>query len=445
MNRYSTEALDAPTIVGDATNLPHTASESFPQIPGYEILYQLGRGGMGVVYLARHKALDRRVALKTLRGTEDPELANLLLSEAKIAGRLEHPAIVPVYEVNTQRQPWFFSMGYVDGEDLAKKLSRQVMEPRAVGEMGVALAEAIVCAHRQGVLHLDIKPANILIDSQDQVKLADFGLAALHTDYAHADVQFGTPQFMSPEQAMGDKSRIGESSDIYSLGAVLYAALVGRPPIVAATTTELMGRVISQQPAPLRQFRQKIPVELEAIINKCLRKLPEERYQNAAALVTDLKAYLEGKRVLAPKPGLLQALRYQLQYHVVASRVSGTIVLMLVLLATWLFLKNVKQSTELQRLRDMEVQIVQQGQVLHGLASELSRRNQSKEADQLAAILFLLSPSTNQTEKSRDSQRFIDLAGAAGIDTRNHEALTEFAEQLIAPIRSKLPTVSEHE
>jgi serine/threonine protein kinase len=320
--------------------------DALPVVDGYEIVRELGRGGMGVVYLAKQKAINRLVALKTIRSSDDDEFAKLLLSEAHIVGKLNHPAIVPVYEANTTGDVWYFSMGLVGGSDLAHRLSRGVLSTELTAKLGVTLCDALEHAHSLGVLHLDIKPANILLENGEQPKLTDFGLSAIHRDGLNSRGIIGTPQYMSPEQAANARDEISTSSDIYSLGAVLYAMVAGRPPIISPNQDDLLLRVVSQPPTPLREFRLRIPSAFEAILLKCLQKKASQRYASMCELREDLQAFIEGKPVKARPPNLLTTLEYQLKRHVLAATVSGTATLLLLVLVGAIVYRSWTQSQE---------------------------------------------------------------------------------------------------
>ncbi len=327
---------------------------------GYEVLREIGRGGMGVVYLARQSNLDRLVAIKTFISQDLQDTrGDLLKNEARLVSRLDHPAIVPVYEVNIDASPAYFSMAYVAGENLAACISRQVLVAKRTAQLGVRIADALHHAHRANVLHLDIKPANVLLDSKGDPKLTDFGLSALLDAPEEYDGIVGTPQFMSPEQALGKNQELTVASDIYSLGAVLYACLVGRPPIVAVDSGDLILRIVSQPPVPLARFGLRVPRPLEAIVLKCLEKDPKQRYSTAEELRDDLNRFLCGDPVKARAPGVLSMLGYYLRRHVLATSVSGSVVLLLLAMVGWMTTQFVVQSRELIVLRESSIQASQ--------------------------------------------------------------------------------------
>ena len=281
------QSLELPTIVGD-----------------YELQEEIGRGGMGVVFRAKQISLEREVAVKMiLRGrlASQTDLQRFL-AEASATARLEHTNIVPVYEVGDIDGRPFFSMQLVQGETLAEKLKSGPMNPRKAAELIAAVARAVDFAHQQGVLHRDIKPSNIIITEDDKPVVMDFGLAKQlgnKVDVTRSGLMVGTPAYMSPEQAAGRKSAIGPPTDIYSLGCVLYFALIGRSPFVAENPMDLVMLVIEQDPIPPRALRPSIDRDLEMVVARCLQKPTDLRYESAAALADDLDAFLADERVSA--------------------------------------------------------------------------------------------------------------------------------------------------
>lgn len=388
-NQELENTLDLPTQVSaccPGLGNYFLVDSQLPSIAGYEIVREIGRGGMGVVYLAKQLSLNRLVALKSIVPRSGAEFSELLISEAQIVGKLNHAAIVPIYEASMTGAIWYFSMGLVAGEDLAHRLARGVLSVRQVTSIATTICDALEHAHQNGVLHLDIKPGNILLDVTDAPKLTDFGLAAIHANRIRTNDNSKqstfTPQFMSPEQALG-ATEVSAASDIYSLGAVMYAALVGRPPIVSANYEDLVLRVISQSPSSLRQFGLRIPRPLDAIILKCLQKNPSQRYASALDLKNDLLAFASGQPVSARPTSLLANLEYQLRRHVLAASVSGSAVLLLLVLASMIVLRSWSQSTQIIALQTdndrLHRLVALQYQLMRG------RTNQDSIAIQLAA------------------------------------------------------------
>lgn len=273
-----------------------------PEIDGYQIRSELGRGGMGVVFRARQTRLGREVALKLIGSGRlaSPRMRQRFLAESHALARLRDPSIVQVYDAGESGGELYLAMELLDGGTLAKRLSGRALPPREAAELIERLARAVAHAHRQGILHRDLKPANVLFDGSGTAKLADFGLAKLLDGESGATATGempGTPSYMAPEQITGKD--VGERTDVYGLGAVLYEALVGRPPFLGETTAETLLQAQSRDAVPPRRLRKEIPRDLEAVCLKCLEKDPQRRYASAAALGADVRRWLEGEPTLA--------------------------------------------------------------------------------------------------------------------------------------------------
>ena len=271
----------------------------------YELLEEIARGGMGVVYLARQVSLNRPVALKMiLAGTLASSAAvQRFRNEAEAAANLDHPNIVPIYEVGEHEGQQYFSMGLVDGGSLSDRLEESgPLPPRVAALLVKLLAEAIAFAHERGVIHRDLKPSNVLLDAQGKPKVSDFGLAkrVQKTDgpTMTGDV-LGTPAYMPPEQAAGTVDLVGPSADIYSLGAILYACLTGRPPFQATSPFQTLRLVLTDEPVRPLRLKSSIPRDLETISMKCLEKNPRHRYDTASELAEDLGRFLAAEPVNA--------------------------------------------------------------------------------------------------------------------------------------------------
>ena len=302
----------------------------------YELLKELGRGGMGVVYQARQKSLDRIVALKmVLRGdlASSLDLARFR-AEAEAAAQLHHPHIVPLYEVGEIEGRPFFSMKLIEGTTLARRLADGPLPSRLAAEMLAPVCRAIADAHRRGVLHRDLKPSNILIDGEGRTFVTDFGLAKrlkpeassvdgptgprssgsrlptptrhLQHSLTQSGAILGTPGYMAPEQAAGQRGEVSAASDIYSLGAILYAMLTARPPFQAESPVDTVLMVLEQDPLPPRILNPKVDADLEMIALKCLQKPADLRYSTADALADDLEAYLANEPISARSTHLSQ-------------------------------------------------------------------------------------------------------------------------------------------
>jgi hypothetical protein len=279
-------------------------AEGLPSLPGYEILGELGRGGMGVVYKARQVGLNRLVALKVILAGEHagPEQAARFRREAEAAARLQHPHIVQIHDIAEHQGRPYFSMEYVPGGSLAQKLGGTPLPARQAAGLVEALARAVQAAHEGGIVHRDLKPANVLLAADGQPKVADFGLAKWldgSGGQTHTGAVFGTPSYMAPEQAAGRTKDVGPAADVYALGAILYEALTGRPPFRAATPRETLDQVVSEEPVPPAQLQRQIPRDLETVCLKCLQKEHHRRYAAAQDLADDLHRFLTGEPVEA--------------------------------------------------------------------------------------------------------------------------------------------------
>lgn len=281
------------------------------RIADFVIEEEIARGGMGIVFRARDLNLNRTVALKVLLAGPFAQAEDRIRfrGEAEAAARLDHPGIVPVYEVGDRDGILYFTMGLVEGTSLSQIIRQSPLDPTRAAEMAIEIAAAAEYAHAKGIVHRDLKPANVLIDQSGRVRVTDFGLARQTdsgSDLTRTGQVVGTPEYMAPEQACGHASEAGPSADIYSIGATLYCMLTGHPPFWAANSVETLRRVIEQDPVSLRQFNRKIPVDLETICLRCLEKQPDQRYPNAAALCWDLRQFLAGEPIAARRPTLVQ-------------------------------------------------------------------------------------------------------------------------------------------
>ncbi|MDM4019119.1 serine/threonine-protein kinase [Roseiconus lacunae] len=279
----------------------------------YQLQKVVGRGGMGVVYQAQQRVLNRTVAVKMIRGgmLACENDVRRFYTEAQAAAGLHHPGIVPVYQFGHRAGHHFFSMALIDGTDLQKRLNEEDELPIDDAARYVRdVARAIEHAHQNDVLHRDLKPANILVDQKDRIHITDFGLAknlGADSSVTGSGAAVGTPNYMAPEQAGGHSDRATRQTDIYSLGAILFACITGRPPLLGDSIVDTLMQVVHEPPPPMRQFRSGVPHDLETIVAKCLEKHPKKRYHSAGALAEDLDAFLEGRPILArPRGRLLQ-------------------------------------------------------------------------------------------------------------------------------------------
>jgi tRNA A-37 threonylcarbamoyl transferase component Bud32 len=283
---------------------PEPPANAPPAVPGYEILEQLGRGGMGVVYKARHTRLDRIVALKVILGGAHAGAQTLarFAAEGRAVAQLDHPNVVQVYDTGEHNHVPFISLEFVDGGSLDRRLAGRPISPREAAELVRVLAEAIHAAHQKGIVHRDLKPANVLLTNIGVPKITDFGLAkslVQATALTGSGAILGTPGYMAPEQARAQHSAIGPATDVYGLGAILYELLTGRSPFIAENPVDTIMQAVTEPPLPPSARQPHTPKHLDAICLKCLEKSPANRYPSAAALADDLARYLAGDAIQA--------------------------------------------------------------------------------------------------------------------------------------------------
>ncbi|VTT99695.1 serine threonine protein kinase : WD40 repeat-containing protein OS=Singulisphaera acidiphila (strain ATCC BAA-1392 / DSM 18658 / VKM B-2454 / MOB10) GN=Sinac_7396 PE=3 SV=1: Pkinase: TPR_10: TPR_10: TPR_10: TPR_10 [Gemmataceae bacterium] len=305
-----TVAQSPDDAAGAAARSREPAGGGAVAVPGYVIERELGRGGMGVVYLARHLALNRAVALKMILSGDHSAVGERLrfLAEAEAIARLRHPNIVQLYEIGTHNDCPFFTLEFCEGGALDAKLGGHPLPPRDAAVLVETLARAMQVAHDAGIVHRDLKPQNVLLAADGSPKVTDFGLAKRvgegASDLTASGAVLGTPSYMAPEQAAGKHKEVGHLADVYALGAILYAAVTGRPPFRAATAMDTIVQVLNDDPVRPTYLVPATPPDLETICLKCLHKDPARRYASAAALADDLRRFLNGEPILARPVGL---------------------------------------------------------------------------------------------------------------------------------------------
>ncbi len=288
-----------------------TASVKLSGWESYEILHEIARGGMGVVYKARQVSLNRVVALKMILAGQlagDQEVRRFL-AEAEAAANLKHPGIVPIHEIGEHDGQQYFSMDYVEGRSLAARLHDGPLPPTEAASLVQKIAQAVSYANEKGVIHRDLKPGNVLLDEAGEPHVTDFGLAKRiggDSDLTATGQILGTPSYMPPEQALGLTDQVDSRSDVYALGAILYATLTGRPPHQAASPLDTIKAVIEKEPVAPRKLDQSIPKDLETICLKALAKEPDRRYGSASELADDLGRYLNNEPIVARRVGLVE-------------------------------------------------------------------------------------------------------------------------------------------
>jgi serine/threonine protein kinase/Tfp pilus assembly protein PilF len=287
-----------------------TATRMSKDFGDYELLQEIGRGGQGVVYRARQKSLNRIVALKVIglaHWATEAHVKRFRL-EAEAAASLNHPCIVPIHEVGERDGACYFSMGLVEGGQLDAVAKREPIQIRHAAELIAKLARTVSYAHEHGILHRDIKPGNILLDTEGEPHLTDFGLARLvetESTVTRTMEVLGTPSYMAPEQAVGNNAGVSSATDVYGLGAVFYQLLTGHPPFAAGTTFETVRLVLDTEPRQPRLWNRKIDRDLATICLKCLDKDPRRRYPSALALAEDLERWLKHEPIRARRTGLV--------------------------------------------------------------------------------------------------------------------------------------------
>jgi len=402
-----TSVRDGATVSFDSRTGPSSQPPVGPrgglpgQVGGYEILDELGRGGMGVVYKARQVALKRMVALKMILsgGHAGAAQRERFHAEAEVVARLKHPHIVEIYDIGEADGQPFFALEYIEGGSLAQKLGGVPMPSLTAAVLVETLARAMHHAHQGGVLHRDLKPANVLLTADGQPKITDFGLAKqLDTEGRTASGEImGTPSYMPPEQAAGKIKELGPSCDIYALGAILYECLTGQPPFRGATPMETVLQVLKEEPAPVRQRNPQAPRDLETICHKCLQKEPAYRYSSALQLAQDIERFRGGDSILARPDGLarksIRLLRKR--WQLVG---TGLIIAAVLIVALTAFLggRNVRRAAELDR------------QLQAGLEVESTAWSPAliEEQEQRIAELQLLAPDQAAVWREKLQQRF---------------------------------------
>ena len=319
------------------------APGSLPDIPGYVVEEEIARGGMGVVYRARHLRLNRPAAIKMILGGKyhDPIARVRFLVEAEAVAALDHPHVVHVHEFGTHDGLPFFALEFVGGGTLAAKLKRDGKPTaRVAAEMVVKLADGIAAAHAKGIVHRDLKPANVLMTEAGEPKVADFGLAKVgQSDMTATGAVMGTPSYMSPEQAAGRTKLVGTPADVYALGAILYELLTGRPPFLGESSMETIQQVLTREPERPRAINSSIPEDLETICLKCLAKEAAKRYATASELAADLRAYLDGRPITARPVGRIERAVKWVTRNPVVTGMAAAVMLALTVGTTVSYLK----------------------------------------------------------------------------------------------------------
>ncbi|MFT3883062.1 MAG: protein kinase [Gemmatales bacterium] len=457
--------------VGQQQPSPHATEQSstLPQVDGFELEGELGRGGMGIVYLARQLKLNRLVALKMILNADHSDSATKqrFLAEAEAIAKLQHPGIVQVYEFGTHEGNPYFALEYVSGGSLEKKLAGVPQTARESAELVEKLALAVHSAHEQGIIHRDLKPANILLSAECSVlssqkthqglstehlalstctpKITDFGLVKKEgSDMTATGVILGTPSYMAPEQA-DCKKTIGPCADVYALGAILYECLTGRPPFKASTPLDTVLQVVNAEPVSIRKYQPKTPRDLETICLKCLQKEPDKRYASAAALANDLQRFMNHEPILAHPVGRVEKMwRWCRRHPAVAGMAAGIVVLILIgavvanSVAQWVAHESTqkqareKQVEEEKKRADEQTQLAQKekNNTQRMLTSLLDMVKSKDDATSNAAINTIVQLGFATTGAVDELSKLMDVTG--DVVTSADEARVESYAQRLA-------------
>jgi WD40 repeat protein len=391
-------------------NMSRVASDVSPSLGSiryfgdYELISEIARGGMGVVYRARQVSLNRPVALKMILAGQlagEDEIRRFRV-EAEAAANLDHPRIVPIFEVGQHDGQHYFSMGFVEGESLAQKLAVAPLLPREAASVMKLVAEAIAYAHGRGVIHRDLKPANIMVDRDGNPRVTDFGLAKKvrgDSDLTSFGQIMGSPSYMPPEQARGHRGDIGPAADVYGLGATLYALVTGRPPFQAASAMDTLTQVINDEPVPPRQLNASIPRDLETICLKCLEKEVERRYPSAAALADDLGRWLRGEPILArPAGGMERVVKWTRRRPLAATLAVVSLLASLStvgLIVAWRYNGQLRQARDGESVQRERAESRERQARSYGYAADIGlsqRMWESGRATEAVALLERLVP-----------------------------------------------------
>jgi tetratricopeptide (TPR) repeat protein len=383
-------ATEAPATVRGGSAAGAGGQAGPGRVAGYEILGVLGRGAMGVVYKARQVGLNRTVALKMIRAgaAAGPQDLARFRREAEAVAQLRHPHIVGVYEVGEADGQPYFSLEYVEGPSLDRTVRGRPLPPGQAAALLAPLARAMSHAHAHGIIHRDLKPANVLMTAEGTPKVGDFGLARRLEEDAgqtRSGMVLGTPSYMAPEQAEGRVHDVGPLADVYSLGAVLYECLTGRPPFTGATLLDTLKQVSTQEPVAPRQLQPGVPRDLETVCLKCLHKDPRRRYASAAVLAEELDRFLAGRPIHARPVGPVGRLTRWCRRNPLPAGLLGLAAALLVAwavtasLLSW-FAYAQKREADHQASRAREKEALAQAEAARALQQEMKAQQEAARA-----------------------------------------------------------------
>jgi serine/threonine protein kinase len=377
---------DAPTIINPNPDLIHPDNRVFPQIPGYELVEELGRGGMGIVYKAKQTSLNRVVALKMLLegGLAGQETLERFRAEAQVLARLQHPNIVSIYDINEYEGRPYFAMEFVKGPSLARILDGRPQPIPASAHCIEILARTIHAVHQCGIIHRDLKPANILLQKDEgrrmkdeeetaspsgssfillpssfSPKITDFGIAKDETkkDLTRTGQTMGTPCYMAPEQARGHGTAVGPAADTYALGSILYEMLTGRPPFEAETSAETIALVLHEEPIPPWRLRPRLPHDLGTICLKCLEKSPGSRYASALDLAEDLRRFQAHEVIRARPVGMVERLYRWCRRKPQVAALTALLAVVLVAFMVTIVVFDIRLQEEVRKQRHQIIEL----------------------------------------------------------------------------------------
>ena len=371
-----------PRDFGERTEFYTFAPESLATLlPEYELLREVGKGSMGIVYEARRRRDGLRVAVKVLPPSltlTERALARFL-REGELMRRVEHEGIAKVFDLGQSGRISWFAMEFVDGTELGARLAVGPLPIRQVAQIGAEVARALHFAHERGIVHRDVKPQNLILRPNGRTVITDFGLARETGtgSMTESGAIVGTPMFMAPEQVLGDRGAVGARSDVYGLGATLYALVTGRPPFDGPSAQSVLKQVLDARPKRASALRTELPRDLEAVLQKAMEREPARRYGTAAELADDLEAFLAGRRTAARLPGPGRA-----ALHWAAERrvpVSLSAVILLLGLGSWLLFRDRERSAQETALAEAERTLA----LASGVFDELGRRLSEEERESL--------------------------------------------------------------
>jgi serine/threonine-protein kinase len=416
---------DAPTLDRDVVP-PGKPPPMRNPVPGYEIVAELGRGGMGVVYKARQTSLNRIVALKMVLAGEyaSATACSRFLGEAEVVANLHHPNIIQVYEFGKHEDYPYFTLEYVEGGSLDQHLDGTPWPARRAVETIEALARAMAAAHKQGVVHRDLKPANVLLGADGTLKITDFGLAKRvegNSGLTQSGSIVGTPSYMAPEQAGGQSKRVGRAADIYALGAILYELLTGRPPFKADTAVDTVMQVLCDEPVSPSRLNPKCPRDLETICLKCLEKEPSKRYAAANDLADDLARFRDGEPIRARPAGRWERTRRWVRKRPATAALIGVSALAAaaLLIVGWTY--NLNLQAALREAKDRRVEAEEQRTL--AVAAQLTADERRADAEQQRSV-------AEAAQKVADEQRRQAVANADEADRQRKLVADNFGKRL---------------